>query len=104
MDALGWIAVADSELAPTVPEYRASRSAGNELEEDDDDGMEERILASSVASIESATACILTGTRIAHAASILLRSQLLTHRALGLKYAPDHLPSLISLMEVLKSR
>ena len=98
LDALGWIAMADSELSPTVPESH-SRS-GNE---DDDGDVEEYILASSVASIEAATNTILRGMTIAHSASILLRSQLVAHRALRLNYDRDHIPSLMSLMEVLKS-
>mmetsp|Transcript_21613 Transcript_21613/g.52202 ORF Transcript_21613/g.52202 Transcript_21613/m.52202 type:complete len:1326 (+) Transcript_21613:117-4094(+) len=97
LDALGWIAMADSELSPIVPEPH-SRS---EFEDDDVD-VEETILAPSVAIIEAATSCILNGMRLAHSAAVLLRSQLVTHRALGLTYS-DQIPSLISLMEVLKS-
>ena len=98
LDTLGWLAVADSELSPNVPEYNSNFR--NEEEEDD---AEEQMIISSVASIENATTCILRGLKIAHAASILLRSQLLYHRTLGLKYDPNHIPSLISLIEVLKS-
>ncbi|KAL7551063.1 hypothetical protein ACHAWF_014264 [Thalassiosira exigua] len=107
LEALGWLAAADSELSPTVPEPR--RRTGNQIEEEEDedgdgdgDG-EDAALASSVARIGAATTCIFRGARIARAASILLRSQLATHRALGLKVDSDHLPSLMSLMEVLKS-
>ena len=98
LDALGWIAMADSELSPTVPEthFRSKN-------EDDDEDIEEKTLALSVASIEAARTCILRGLQITHTASILLRSHLIAHRALGLNYVPDHIPSLISLLEVLKS-
>mmetsp|Transcript_20449 Transcript_20449/g.44383 ORF Transcript_20449/g.44383 Transcript_20449/m.44383 type:complete len:1312 (+) Transcript_20449:63-3998(+) len=98
VDALGWLAMADSELSPTVPEPHSRHG-----DVDDDGDAEEIILASSVSSIEAATTCILRGIRIAYSASILLRSQLVAHRALGLNYDPSHLPSLMSLMEVLKS-
>eukprot|EP00584_Thalassiosira_punctigera_P026636 CAMPEP_0172578504 /NCGR_PEP_ID=MMETSP1067-20121228/138769_1 /TAXON_ID=265564 ORGANISM="Thalassiosira punctigera, Strain Tpunct2005C2" /NCGR_SAMPLE_ID=MMETSP1067 /ASSEMBLY_ACC=CAM_ASM_000444 /LENGTH=1253 /DNA_ID=CAMNT_0013371201 /DNA_START=412 /DNA_END=4173 /DNA_ORIENTATION=- len=98
LDALGWIAMADSELSPIVPEPHSRPRS-----EDDDEDMHDNILASSVASIEAATSTILQGMKIAHSASILLRSQLIAHRALRLNYDPDHLPSLMSLMEVLKS-
>jgi hypothetical protein len=98
LNALSWIAVADSELSPTVPEPR--RLSADEEDEDDAD---EEALELSVASIEVATTCILRGMQIAHSASILLRCQLVAHRALGLTYDPDHIASLISLMEVLKA-
>ena len=97
LDALGWVAMADSELSPIVPEPH-SRS-----EHEDDGDLDDEILASSLASIETATSCIFQGLKIAHSASILLRSQLMAHRALGLSYDPEHMISLMSLMEVLKS-
>lgn len=96
--ALCWLAVTDSELSPTVPIPQSSRSIDEENEDiDEEDFMK------SVMSIEVATTCILRGMQIAHSASILLRTQLLTHRALGLKYDPNHIISIMSLMEVLKS-
>jgi hypothetical protein len=98
LNALNWIAVADSELSPTVPEPRP-RSACDE----DDDDADKDAFEMSVASIEDTTTCILRGMQIANSASILLRSQLVAHRALGLTYDPDHIVSLISLMEVLKA-
>ena len=94
LDALGWLAVADAELSPIIPEPRD--------ESGDDTGVEDNIHASSIFSVEAATSCILQGIKIAHSASILLRSQLMAHRALGLNF-PDHIPSIISLIEVLKS-
>ena len=97
LEALGWIARADSELSPTVPEQHRTVS------EEDDEDEEELALASSIADIEVATSCILQGLAIAHSASILLRNQLLAHRALGLNCDPKHLQPLLSLMEVLKS-
>jgi lysozyme family protein len=85
LNALSWIAVADSELSPTVPEPRP-RSA-------DEDDADEEALELLVASIEVATTCILRGVQIAHSASILLRSQLVAHRGLGLTYDPEHMAS-----------
>lgn len=93
LDALGWLAVADSELSPTVPDSRSQHT-------DENDDLD---LSSSVASIERATSCILRGMKIAHSASILLRGQLVSHRGLGLDIEPDHISSLLALMEVLKS-
>ena len=97
--ALSWLAVADSELSPTVPIPHSSRSIDEENDEDTDEGD----IMKSVMSIEVATTCILRGMQIAHSASILLRTQLVTHRALGLKYDPNHILSIMSLLEVLKS-
>lgn len=97
--ALSWLAVADSELSSTVPIPQSSRSIDEENEEDTDEGD----IVKSVTSIEVATTCILRGMQIAHSASILLRTQLVTHRALGLQYDPNHIISIMSLMEVLKS-
>ena len=97
VNALGWIAVAESELSPTVPIPRSPQY------EDDDGDFDETVLASSLSSIESATSCILRGLQIVHSASILLRSHLLSHRALGLNYDPGHISSLMSLIEVVKS-
>lgn len=96
--AVSWLAVADSELSPTVPipHYRS-------IDEENDDDTDEGDIMKSVMGIEVATTCILRGMQIAHSASILLRTQLLTHRALGLKYDPNHIISIMSLMEVLKS-
>ena len=93
VNALGWIAVAESELSPTVPIPRSPQY-------EDDGDFDETVLASSLSSIESATSCILRGLQIVHSASILLRSHLLSHRALGLNYDPGHISSLMSLMEV----
>ena len=98
LNALKWIAVADSELSPTVPDSRP-RSVSDK----DDDDADEEALEMSVANIEETTRCILRGIQIAHSASILLRNQLVTHRSLGLPYDPDHIVSLMSLMEVLKA-
>jgi hypothetical protein len=98
LNALKWIAVADSELSPTVPDHRP-RSVSDE----DDNDADEEALEMSVASIEETTTCILRGIQIAHSASILLRSQLVAHRSLRLSYDPDHIMSLITLMEVLKA-
>jgi len=98
LDTLRWIAMADSDLSPTVPE-----SHSRTRNEHDDEDMHVNSLASSVASIEAATSTILQGMKIAHSASILLHSQLAAHRALRLNYDADHIPSLMSLMEVLKS-
>ena len=97
VNALGWIAVAESELSPTVPIPQSSQY------EDDDGDFDETVLASSLSNIESATSCILRGLQIVHSASILLRSHLLSHRALGLNYDPGHISSLMSLIEVVKS-
>ena len=80
LNALSWIAVADSELSPTVPEPRPRLA-------------DEEALELLVASIEVATTCILRGVQIAHSASILLRSQLVAHRGLGLTYDPEHMAS-----------
>lgn len=98
LNALGWLAMADSELSPTIPDHRSQMN-----EEEDEEEMEDRLFSHSVASIEVATKCILGGLQIAHSASILLQSQLMAHSALGLKFDPSHIPSLISLMQVLKS-
>ncbi|EED91652.1 hypothetical protein THAPSDRAFT_262956, partial [Thalassiosira pseudonana CCMP1335] len=84
LDALGWLAVADSELSPTVPDSRSQHT-----DENDD--------------LDLATSCILRGMKIAHSASILLRGQLVSHRGLGLDIEPDQISSLLALMEVLKS-
>ena len=75
------------------------------MDDDDDMGaLEGKFnLASSVASIERATSCILRGMKIAYSASILLRSQLIAHRALGLDHDTEHISSLLSLIEVVKS-
>jgi hypothetical protein len=98
LNALSWIAVADSELSPTVPEPRSQS-----VDDENDDDADDEALEFMVASIEVATTCILRGMQIAHSASILLRSQLVAHRTLGLTYDPDHIVSLMSLMEVLKA-
>ena len=97
LNALGWLAMADSELSPTIPD------PSSQSEEEDDEEMEDKMFSQSVASIEVATKCILGGLQIAYSASILLQSQLMAHSALGLKFDPRHIPSLVSLMEVLKS-
>lgn len=90
LDALAWLAVADAELSPTVADDAT----------DDDDFNP----VSSVENIERATSCILRGIKIAYAASITLRSQLITHQALGLDdQNPDHIASCLSLIVVLKS-
>ncbi len=98
LNALKWIAVADSELSPTVPDPRPRL-----VSDEDDDDADEEALEISVARIEETTRCILRGTQIAHSASILLRSKLVAHRSLGLSYDPEHIVSLMSLLEVLKA-
>ena len=89
-NALAWLAVADAELSPTVL---------------GDDGAEQDEFdpATSVENIENATSCILRGMKIAHSASITLRSQLITHKALGLEHDPNHIASCLSLVVILKS-
>lgn len=88
LDSLGWLASADSELSSTV---------NSSLSDDDFN------LAASIASIERATSCILRGLKIAYSASILLRGQLVSHRSLGLNVHSSHMPSILALVEVLKS-
>lgn len=99
LEALGWLAAADAELSPIVPRSRAGIEEGDENSDENSD----ENLTPGVASTEAATSAILRGLSIAHSASILLRSQLIFHRALRLDYNPDHLPPLMSLMEVLKA-
>lgn len=89
LDALGWLATADAELSPTVGEEN-----GVNVEFD---------TVASVESIERATSCILRGIKIAHAASITLRSQLAAHDALGLDHDPQLVAPCLLLLAVLKS-
>lgn len=96
--ALGWLARADSELSPNVPRPSATIS-----EDADEEDVEDATIASSLESIEATTSCILRGIQILHSASILLRSHLMSHRALGLAYDPAHISCLISLIKVIKS-
>jgi len=95
--ALGWLARADSELSPKVPQPRTVN------EDADEDDVEDDMITSSLESIEATTSCILRGIQILHSASILLRSHLMSHRALGLAYDPAHISCLISLIKVIKS-
>jgi hypothetical protein len=101
LDALAWLAIADAEL---------SSNAGVERNQDDDEGEGDFInnefnAVTSIANIERATSCILRGMKIASSAAITLRSQLITHRALGLKLDQnsEHIPSYLSLIVVLKA-
>lgn len=87
LDALAWMAVADSELSPTVA----------------DDGNEDFDAPILVENIERATSCILRGMKIVHSASITLRSQLITHKALDLDQKPEYVMACLTLMAVLKS-
>jgi len=98
LSALGWLAMADSELSPIIME-------GYPRLDDTDDIVEggNFTLASSLADIETASLYILHGVKIAHSASILLRGQLLTHKALGLEHDSGHISSMLSLIEVLKA-
>mmetsp|Transcript_22201 Transcript_22201/g.36299 ORF Transcript_22201/g.36299 Transcript_22201/m.36299 type:complete len:1318 (-) Transcript_22201:84-4037(-) len=98
LSALGWLAMADSELSPTIVE-------GYPRFDDNDDIVDggNFTLASSLTDIETASSYILHGVKIAHSASILLRGQLLTHKALGLELDSSHIPSMLSLIEVLKA-
>ena len=98
ISALGWLAVADAELSPTV-------MGGYPRFNDNDDIVDggNFTLASSMSDIETASSYILHGVKIAHSASILLRGQLLTHKALGLEHDLSHISSMLSLMEVLKA-
>jgi hypothetical protein len=95
-DALAWLAVADAELAPIATDSRHDDGEGAS-----DDG--EFNPVNSVGNIERATSCIIRGMKIAHSASITLRSQLIAHRALELDHNPEHTLSYISLIVVLKS-
>ena len=92
INALGWLARADSELSPIVP-----------VNDDNDDDFDDEAILASLTSIETATSCILRGIQILHSASILLRSHLLTHRVFGLAYDHEHISCLVSLIEVVKS-
>ena len=96
--ALGWLARADSELSPNVPQPRTTINVDADEEDVEDD-----MITSSLESIEATTSCILRGIQILHSASILLRSHLMSHRALGLAYDPNHISCLISLIKVIKS-
>lgn len=98
LEALGWIAAADAGLSPAVPESRPLSGTEDEHE----DVLEDRP-ASPRAGVKAATSLIVQGTKIAHSAAILLRGQLAAHRALRLNHGLDHVSSLMSLMEVLKS-
>jgi hypothetical protein len=98
LSALGWLAMADAELSPTVEE-------GYSRFDDNDDIVDggNFALASSLEDIETASSYILHGVKIAHSASILLRGQLLTHKALSLEHDLGHISSMLSLIEVLKA-
>lgn len=98
LSALGWLAMADAELSPTVVE---GYSRGDDNADIVDGG--NFTLASSLEDIEKASSHILHGVKIAHSASNLLRGQLLTHRALGLEHGLGHISSMLSLIEVLKA-
>jgi hypothetical protein len=99
LNAISWLAMADSELSPTIKEGYPR------LEDNDsilDDGSN-LILASSLTDIEKASSYILHGVKIAHSCSILLRGQLLAHKSLGLAHDLSHIPSMISLIEAMKA-
>lgn len=98
LSALGWLAMADSELSPTIVE-------GYPRFDDNDDIVDGSNFtqAASLNNIQSASSYILHGVKIAHSASILLRGQLLTHKALGLEHDSSHIPSMLSLIEILKA-
>lgn len=101
LDALAWLAIADAEL---------SSNAAVEHNQDDDEGDGDFVNnefnpVASIANIERATSCILHGMKIAFSAAITLRSQLITHRALGLKLDQnsEHIGSYVSLIVILRA-
>lgn len=98
LSALGWLAMADSELSPTIVEGYPRFDDNDEIVDGDN-----FTLASSLADVETASSYILHGVKIAHSASILLRGQLSSHKALGLEHDSSHIPSMLSLIEVLKA-
>eukprot|EP00804_Cyclotella_cryptica_P021844 CCRYP_000825-RB/>CCRYP_000825-RB protein AED:0.05 eAED:0.05 QI:342/1/1/1/1/1/9/177/1131 len=101
LDALAWLAIADAELSSTagVEHNRDDREDEGDFDNSDFNAV------TSIANIERATSCILRGMKIAFSAAITLRSQLITHRALGLELGQnsDYVASYLSLIFVLKS-
>jgi hypothetical protein len=88
----------DSELSPTILEEYPR------FEENDDivDGSN-FTSASSLAEIETASSYILHGVKIATNCALLLRGQLLSHSALGLEHDLGLVPSMLSLIGVMKA-
>ena len=98
LSALGWLAAADSELSATITEGYLEFNENYDLVDGDT-----FLPESSLAGIEKASAYILRGVKIAHSVSILLREQLLTHKALGLEHDLRNVPSMMTLIEILKA-
>ena len=98
LGALGWMTMVDSELSPTILEGYPR------FEENDDivDGSN-FTLTSSLAEIETASSYILHGVKIATNCALLLRGQLLSHSALGLEHDLGLVPSMLSLIGVMKA-
>ena len=96
LEAVGWLATADSELCGEI-------SGSNSLEDEDELAETDMVPEDLALKLESAANVIFRGIKIAYSASILLRSQLSAHKALNLGVAKQHIPSINSLMEVLKS-
>ena len=95
LEAVGWLATADSELCGTP--------GSNSLEDEDGLAETDMVPEDLALKLESAANVVFRGIKIAYSASILLRSQLSAHKALNLGMAKQHVPAITKLMEVLKS-